>query len=51
MEERDFYWRRSEHYRQWLLDRVFDASNKDRITIMVFPIKEGKPNCRESPLP
>ncbi|PGH19536.1 hypothetical protein AJ80_03871 [Polytolypa hystricis UAMH7299] len=47
MEERNMYWRRSEIYRHWLLDKVFKADSKDSITIMIFPIEEGKPNYRD----
>ncbi|EEQ86219.2 amidase [Blastomyces dermatitidis ER-3] len=46
-EERDMYWRRSEIYRQWLLDKIFKADSKDSISIMVFPIEEGRPNYRD----
>lgn len=51
LEERDEYWRRSEVYRKWLLERVFDAESKSAVTIMVFPIEAGKPNYREAELP
>lgn len=51
MEERDLYWRRSEIYRRWLLQRVFTADSKDSITIMIFPIEVGKPNYRDAELP
>jgi hypothetical protein len=51
VKERDFYWRRSEIYRHWLLDRIFDSENQDCVTIMVFPIEQGKPNYRDAPLP
>jgi hypothetical protein len=51
VEERDMYWRRSEIYRHWLLDKVFKADYKDSITIMIFPIEVGKPNYRDAELP
>jgi len=52
VEERDImYWRRSEIYRHWLLDKVFKADPKDSVTIMIFPIEVGKPNYRDSELP
>ncbi|KAL8682696.1 MAG: hypothetical protein Q9186_001292 [Xanthomendoza sp. 1 TL-2023] len=51
VEQRDMYWRHSEIYRLWLLDRVFKADSKDSRTIMVFPIEVGKPNYRESEPP
>lgn len=50
-EERDEYWRRSEIYRKWLLERVFDSESKTSVTIMVFPIEVGKPNYREAEVP
>lgn len=51
LEERDEYWHRSEVYRKWLLERVFDAESKSVVTIMIFPIEAGKPNYREAELP
>ncbi|KAL1879270.1 hypothetical protein Daus18300_001849 [Diaporthe australafricana] len=51
LEERDKYWRRSEIYRKWLLDRVFDADSKSVVTVMIFPIEAGKPKYREAELP
>jgi hypothetical protein len=45
------YWRRSEIYRHWLLDKVFEADRKDSTTIMIFPIEVGKPNYRDAELP
>jgi hypothetical protein len=51
VEERDMYWRRSEIYRHWLLDKVFKADYKDSITIIIFPIEVGKPNYRDAELP
>ncbi|KAE8443397.1 hypothetical protein EG329_001877 [Mollisiaceae sp. DMI_Dod_QoI] len=49
--ERDFYWRRSELYRHWLLEKDFEADNKECITIMIFPIEVGKPSYRDVELP
>ncbi|KAH6630486.1 amidase [Chaetomium sp. MPI-SDFR-AT-0129] len=49
--ERDFYWRRSETYRKWLLSNIFDASSQDTITVMVLPIMDGKPAYRDAELP
>ncbi|KAK5282570.1 hypothetical protein LTR20_003380 [Exophiala xenobiotica] len=51
LEERNMYWRRSEIYRHWLLDKVFEADRKDSTTIMIFPIEVGKPNYRDAELP
>jgi hypothetical protein len=51
LEERDKYWRRSEIYRKWLLDRVFDSHSRNVVTVMVFPIEVGEPNYRESEIP
>ncbi|KAI1411459.1 amidase [Hypoxylon sp. FL1857] len=51
VEERNKYWRRSEVYRHWLLDRVFHADSKKFTTVMIFPIEAGKPNYRESDIP
>ncbi|KAJ4291680.1 hypothetical protein N0V90_009575 [Kalmusia sp. IMI 367209] len=48
LEQRDHYWRRSEIYRKWLLDKVFDAENKEIVTIMVLPIELGLPNYRDA---
>jgi hypothetical protein len=45
------YWRRSELYRHWLLDKVFEPDNKDGITIMIFPIEVGKSSYRDAALP
>lgn len=45
------YWRRSEIYRHWLLDRVFKANTRNAITVMIFPIEAGKPNYRDAELP
>lgn len=50
-EERDKYWRRSEIYRKWLLDRVFDADSKSFVTVMILSIEAGKPNYREAEFP
>ncbi|KAK2591957.1 hypothetical protein QQS21_010363, partial [Conoideocrella luteorostrata] len=47
-EQRDALWRRSEIYRHWLLEKIFDANSGDSITIMVLPIEAGKPNYRDS---
>jgi hypothetical protein len=49
LEERDMYWRRSEVYRHWLLNKIFKVD--DSITVMVFPIEVGKPNYRDAELP
>ncbi|KAK7418468.1 hypothetical protein QQX98_003960 [Neonectria punicea] len=38
-------------YRQWLLDKIFEAEDKDSLSIMVFPIEIGKPNYRDAPEP
>ncbi|KAJ5728212.1 amidase [Penicillium malachiteum] len=46
-EERDKYWRRSEIYRHWLLERIFGAQSEESISVMIFPIEEGKPNYRD----
>ncbi|KAF2753095.1 amidase [Pseudovirgaria hyperparasitica] len=51
LEERNFYWRRSEIYRKWLLEEVFKASDTSTITIMIFPIEVGQPSYRDAPLP
>lgn len=48
VEQRDMYWRRSEIYRHWLLNRVFDAHSNNLKTIMILPIEAGEPNYRES---
>ncbi|KAJ4135095.1 hypothetical protein NW768_004710 [Fusarium equiseti] len=47
-EQRDYYWRRSETYREWLLEKVFSVGDSTVTTIMVFPIEVGKPNYRDS---
>jgi hypothetical protein len=49
--ERDYYWRRSEIYRKWLLEEVFEAESTDCTTIMVLPIQEGHTNYRDVELP
>lgn len=51
LEERDMYWRRSEIYRHWLLEKIFKADARDSISIMVFPIEEGRPNYRDGDIP
>jgi hypothetical protein len=51
IEERDMYWRHSEIYRHWLLEKIFQANSKESISIMVFPIEEGKPNYRDGDIP
>ena len=51
LEQRNMYWRRSEIYRRWLLEKIFEAESKDYTTIMIFPIEVGKPNYRESKPP
>ncbi|CAG7559971.1 unnamed protein product [Fusarium equiseti] len=46
-EERDYYWKRSETYQKWLLEKVL--ANCDNIfTIMVLPVGVGEPNYRDS---
>ena len=50
LEQRDYYWNRSETYRKWLLEKVFDVKS-DTISIMIFPIEVGKPNYRDSTPP
>ena len=50
-EERDECWRRSEVYRHWLMNRVFNADDKSIVTVMVLPIETGQPNYRDSELP
>lgn len=51
LEERDKYWRRSEIYHHWLLEKIFKAQSEDSISVMVFPIEEGKPNYRDGDIP
>lgn len=51
LEERDMYWRRSEIYRHWLLEKIFKADSTDSISVMVFPIEEGRPNYRDGDIP
>ncbi|KAJ6178047.1 amidase [Penicillium mononematosum] len=51
IEERDTYWRRSEIYRHWLLEKIFQANSKESISIMVFPIEGGEPNYRDGDIP
>ncbi|KAK8139285.1 amidase signature enzyme [Apiospora sp. TS-2023a] len=51
VEERNMYWRRSEIYREWLLEKVFKDNDTNSITVMVFPIEVGKPNYRDSEPP
>ncbi|RHZ68074.1 hypothetical protein CDV55_107783 [Aspergillus turcosus] len=50
-EERDECWRRSELYREWLLNRVFRAHDEDSLAVMILPIEAGKPNYRDSEPP
>jgi hypothetical protein len=50
LEERDKYWRRSEIYRKWLLNRVFEA-NSSTVSIMIFPIQSGQVEYREADIP
>lgn len=50
-EERDECWRRSELYRGWMLDKVFDTSNDGTVVVMPLPIEVGQPNYRDAPLP
>lgn len=45
------YWRRSDIYRKWLLDHIFNAASEDSLSIMIFPIEVGEPNYRESEIP
>ncbi|CAG8948401.1 unnamed protein product [Penicillium salamii] len=45
------YWRRSEVYRHWLLEKIFRADSTDSISVMVFPIEEGEPNYRDGDIP
>jgi len=49
--ERDFYWRRSEIYRKWLLKEIFEDDSPGCTTIMVLPIQEGHTNYRDVELP
>ncbi|KAJ5093003.1 amidase [Penicillium angulare] len=51
IEERDEYWRRSEIYRHWLLEKIFKAQSEDSISVMVFPIEIGRPNYRDGDIP
>ncbi|KAM7205138.1 amidase [Naviculisporaceae sp. PSN 640] len=50
-EERDECWRRSELYRHWLLEKVFNADSKETVTVMPLPIETGQPNYRDAELP
>jgi hypothetical protein len=50
LEERDKYWRRSEIYRKWLLNRVFEA-NPSTVSVMIFPIQSGQVEYREADIP
>ncbi|RDW93964.1 uncharacterized protein DSM5745_01286 [Aspergillus mulundensis] len=50
-ELRDESWRRSEVYRNWLLDSVFKPADKNTLTVMILPIEAGKPNYRDADLP
>ncbi|KAK4449841.1 amidase [Podospora aff. communis PSN243] len=49
--ERDFYWRRSEIYREWLLYSVFKAGSDNCIMIMVLPIQKGKRSLNSRAFP
>ncbi|KAM7188406.1 amidase [Rhypophila sp. PSN 637] len=49
--ERDECWRRSEVYRHWLLEKVFDADSSATVTVMPLPIEAGQPNYRDAELP
>ena len=51
VEERNMYWRRSEIYRHWLLEKIFEEDSDEFTTIMIFPIEVGQPNYRESEPP
>ena len=46
MEQRDYYWKRSETYQKWLLEKVLVDDDKV-FTIMVLPIGSGEPNYRD----
>lgn len=48
--QRDECWRRSEVYRCWMLDKVFETSNDGTVVIMPLPIEVGQPNYRDAPL-
>lgn len=45
------YWRRSEIYRHWLLEKIFQANSNDSISIMVLSIEEGEPDYRDGDIP
>lgn len=45
--ERDYYWKRSETYQKWLLEKVLVSDDKV-FTIMVLPIGSGEPSYRDS---
>lgn len=47
-DERDEYCRRSEIFRHWLLEKVFERTSKVSVTIMILPIEVGKLNHRDS---
>ncbi|KAI1058905.1 hypothetical protein LB507_004038 [Fusarium sp. FIESC RH6] len=47
IEQRDYYWKRSETYRKWLCEKVLVADSTVT-TIMVFPIEVGEPNYRDT---
>ncbi|KAF2438444.1 amidase [Karstenula rhodostoma CBS 690.94] len=49
--ERDECLPRCKVYRDWLLDKVFEVSSENSISVMVFPIESGQPNYRDAPIP
>ncbi|KAJ5715484.1 amidase [Penicillium malachiteum] len=51
IEERNMYWRRSEIYRYWLLDKIFQVTSEGPMSFMVLPIEEGKPDYRDDDIP